>query len=221
MAQFLSPEGSSPLIAPELEAQLRTLLAPINVPTEIVCIGEDSEKSCEMACFLTHIASLCEKLSLRLVKAGEDAQADAALDASLLPATGFHTENGYSRAVFHGVPGGKELTGFVMALLKVGGAGKPVDKPTLKDISRIDKPAKLQICVSLGCHHCAKVVVNAQTIAEENPLVSAHMIDANLYPELVAKYDIQRVPVLIADGAVLASGEQTLPEMCTLLRKRK
>lgn len=221
MQDFLNCGSSSPLISPELEAQLRSALAPISEAAEIVCVGEDSEKSCEMAAFLKHICTLCDKLTLRLIKAGEDAEADEALDASLLPATGFCRDGAYSRAVFHGIPGGKEITGFVLALLKAGGAGKPLDKPTLKDIAKINKSAKLQICVSLGCQHCAKVVVNAQSIAFENELVSAHMIDANLYPELVAKYDIQRVPVLLCDGESIAAGEQTLAEICALLRKRK
>lgn len=210
----------SPLITPELEAQLLPLLSRIETPFTLTCIADEGEKSREMAVFLRHLTGLCPRLSLRLTAPLEDPSADAALDASLLPATGFKNDAGYSRAVFHGIPGGQEITGFVSALLTFAGAGKPLDKPTLKDIARIKTPAKLQICVSLGCHHCAQEVMNAQRIAAENSLVSAHMIDANLYPELVERYAIARVPVLVCEGAVLATGGMTMAELCALLRKR-
>ena len=130
---------------------------------------------------------------------------DEALDASLLPATGVYTESGFARMVFHGIPGGKEITGFAGALLNAGGAAKPLDKPTLKDIGKIKKPVNIQVCVSLACHHCAQLVMSAQRAAWENPLVTAHMIDANLYPELVKQYQIQRVPLTVFNG------EKTVP----------
>ena len=210
----------SPLIAPELEAQLSPLLGRIQTPFTLACIVDEGEKCREMAIFLKHFSILCPHLSLKLFSPGEDAEADAALDASLLPATGFLNEAGFGRAVFHGVPGGKEMTGFVSALLAFAGAGKPLDKSTLKDIARIKTPAKLQICVSLACHHCADEVMNAQRIAAENPAVTAHMIDANLYPELVARYAITRVPVLVCDDKIIATGGMTMIELCNLLRKR-
>ena len=209
----------SPLLSPDLEAQLSPLLAGITAPFTLVCIGDDGEKSLEMATFLNHFTKLCPRLSLRLLSPGEDPAADEALDASLLPATGFCGDGGLGRAVFHGVPGGKEITGFLSALLTFGGAGKPLDRATLKDIARIKNPLKLQICVSLACHHCAQEVMNAQRVAAENPAVTAHMIDANLYPALVERYSITRVPVLLCNGEIIATGGMTMVELCNLLRK--
>lgn len=212
---------TSPLVTTELEAQLAPLLARIERPLTLVSILGTGEKDAEMGGFLRHFARLCPLLSLRLLSPGEDPDADAALDAGLLPATGFSVEpERFCRFAFHGIPGGKEITGFVSALLTAAGVAKPLDKPTLKDISRIKTPARLQICVSLGCHHCAQMVIHAQQIAAENPIVTAHMIDANLYPELVTKYGIERVPVLLCDGAQLAAGGMTMAELCGLLKKR-
>lgn len=212
---------SSPLITPELESQLSPLLARINAPVTIISILGNGEKDAEMAAFLRHCARLCPSLSLKLFAPGEDPDADAALDAQYLPATGFIGESGICRFAFHGVPGGKEITGFVSALLSAAGASRPLDKPTLKDIARINTPAHLMICVSLACHHCAQLVINAQNIAAQNPLISAHMVDANLYPALVQKYKIEHVPMLLIDGEVASTGAMTLPELCTLLRKRQ
>ena len=177
------------------------------------------EKSAEMAAFVNHIAGLSPQLSCKFLAPGEDPGTDEALDASLLPATGIYAGEAFGRMVFHGVPGGKEITGFAGALLNAGNAAKPLDKPTLKDIAKIKKPVDIRVCVSLACHHCAQLVMSAQRVAWENPLVTAHMIDANLYPELVARYQIQRVPLTVVNGDKTIPGGKTMAELTTLLAK--
>lgn len=218
----LQPESypaKSPLIAEELEGQLSQLFARLSAPVTLVCVLDEGEKSGEMAAFVNHIAGLSPQLSCRFLSPGEDRLADEALDASLLPATGIYTESGFARMAFHGVPGGKEITGFAGALLNAGGAAKPLDKPTLKDIGKIKKPVDIRVCVSLACHHCAQLVMSAQRVAWENPLVTAHMIDANLYPGLVEKYQIQRVPLTVLNGEQTVPGGKTMAELTTLLAK--
>lgn len=218
----LQPENypaKSPLIAEELEGQLSQLLSRLSAPVTLVCVLDEGEKSGEMAAFVNHIARLSPQLSCRFLAPGEDPAADEAVDASLLPATGIYTEAGFARMAFHGIPGGKEITGFAGALLNAGNAAKPLDKPTLKDIGKIKKPVNIQVCVSLACHHCAQLVMSAQRVAWENPLVTAHMIDANLYPELVEKYQIQRVPLTVLNGEKTIPGGKTMAELTTLLAK--
>jgi thioredoxin reductase (NADPH) len=174
-----------------------------------------------MVLFLRHFASLSPQLSCKFLKAGEDAPMDAALDVTLLPATGVASPGEIPRMVFHGVPGGKEITAFASAVMTAGGGLKPLDKPTLKDIAKVKNPMVLQICVSLGCQHCSQLVSSAHRVAWENTLVTAHMIDANLYPELVKAYDIQRVPLTVIDGKKFIPGGKTMAELTTLLAKYK
>lgn len=205
----------SALVNDLLEGQLRQLFEKLTTPVEFTCIVGSDDKSAEMAALLNHICSLSPMLSPVLLAPGEDAALDAALDASLLPATGI----GGSRMVFHGVPGGKEITAFAAAILTAGGASKPLDKFTLKDISRIKTPMNLQICVSLACAHCCQLVTAAQRIAWENELVTAHMVDANLYPALVEKLNIQRVPMTHINGAPAFPGGKTMAELSGLLAR--
>ena len=218
----LQPENypaKSPLIAEELEGQLGQLLSRLSAPVTLVCVLDQGEKSGEMAAFVNHVAGLSPRLSRKFLSPGEDPAVDGAVDASMLPATGIYTEAGFARMVFHGIPGGKEITGFAGALLNAGNAAKPLDKPTLKDIGKIKKPVDVQVCVSLACHHCAQLVMSAQRVAWENPLVTAHMIDANLYPELVKQYQIQRVPLTVINGDKTVPGGKTMAELTTLLAK--
>ena len=218
----LQPENypaKSPLISSELEGQLSQLLSRLAAPVTLVCVLDEGDKSGEMAAFVNHIAGLSPQLSCKFLSVGEDPAADEVLDASMLPATGVYAGEIFGRMVFHGVPGGKEITGFAGALLNAGNAAKPLDKPTMKDIGKIKKPVNIQVCVSLACHHCAQLVMSAQRVAWENPLVTAHMIDANLYPELVKRYQIQRVPLTVLNGDKTVPGGKTMAELTTLLAK--
>lgn len=212
-------DTSSPLISSELEAQLTSLLARLTIPVNLVCLVDSREKSREMGAFLNHIVRLSPQLTLRFAPAGEDGALDDLLDASLLPATGVFVQGKFSRMVFHGIPGGREINAFVAALLTAGGSAKPLDKYTLRDIGKITRPTQLRICVSLACHHCAALVANAQRIAWENPLVTAHMIDANLYPELVAAQNIQRVPLTLVNSTRQIPGGKTMAELTGLLAR--
>lgn len=205
----------SPLIAPALEEQLKTLFARLTSQVELTAILGDDDKSREMGSFLCHLSTLSPLLRLRLLAPGEDAALDEALDASLLPATAV----GGMRMVFHGVPGGKEITAFAGAILNAGQAAKALDRFTLRDIARIKTPMKLQVCVSLSCQHCAQLVLHAQRIAWENELVTAHMIDANLYPELVKALKLERVPLTVVNGTRQFPGGKTMAELTTLLVK--
>ena len=209
--------AKSGLVNDLLEEQLTMLFGKLAAPVEITCILGDDPKSQEMASLVNHIVSLSPRLSARFLASGEDAALDAVLDASLLPATAV----GGTRMIFHGVPGGKEITAFASALLNAGGGAKPLDKFTLKDIAKIKKPLHLQICVSLACAHCCQLVASAQRIAWENELVTAHMIDANLYPTLVERQNIQRVPLTIINGRDQFPGGKTMAELTTILAKYK
>lgn len=209
----------SALISPELESQLTLLLQKLTAPVELTCFAGADEKSREMVCFLNHLASLSPKLSCTFPDPARESELAGKLDASLLPATGVAPAGEIPRMIFHGIPGGKEITAFAAAVLSAGQAAKPLDKPTLKDIGKLKKPMVLQVCVSLSCQHCAQLVAHAQRVAWENPLVTTHMIDANLYPQLVSAYNITRVPLTVIDGSTAIPGGKTMAELTTLLAK--
>ena len=205
----------SPLIAPALEEQLKTLFARLTAQVELTAILGSDDKSREMGSFLCHLCSLSPLLCLRLLEPGAEPDLDARLDSTLLPATAV----GGTRMVFHGVPGGKEITAFAGAILNAGNAAKPLDRFTMKDIAKIQSPLTLRVCVSLECQHCSQLVLHAQRIAWENELVTAHMIDANLYPALVKELNLQRVPMTVINDAKQIPGGKTMAELTGILSK--
>lgn len=209
--------NKSPLIDSALEAQLSTLLHRLTGDVELICIAGDDARSREMGGFLKHIVSLSPRLRVRFLSPGEDPELDDQLDASLLPATG--VGGPVPRMIFHGIPGGKEITAFAAAILNAGGGAKGLNWFVKKDIERLSAPMVVQVCVSLACHHCSQLVIHAQRIAWENPMVTAHMIDASLYPELAAALRLERVPLTVVNGKQQFPGGKTMVELTALLRR--
>ena len=208
-------DGKSRHIDADTEAHLSILFEKLNSPVEIFCIAGNDRKSSEMRAFLNHMASLSPLLTVRFLSPGEDAGLDDALDASLLPATG--VGGPLPRMVFHGIPGGKEIAAFTAAILNAGNAARELNPLTRLGMGRIRIPMKLQVFASLTCQHCCQMVTHAQRIAWENPQVTAHMIDASLYPDLAKSVNLARVPLTVVNGAKQIHGGRTLAELTALL----
>lgn len=175
------------------------------------------DKSREMAEFLRVVETLGDKLHLELY-APEEAGQISELDATYLPVTGLYLDGQYGRVAFHGIPGGKEINSFVLAIYNLAGPGQAISGGTLKKIQKLKREANIKVCVSLSCHHCPLVVAAAQQIAIHNSCVTAEMIDARLYPELVAKYHIERVPMMIINDREIHMGNKTIDEIVYLLK---
>ena len=210
--------GESSLVDQGLKEQLAGIFGRMEKPVTIRAVVDLSgEKDREMASFLRVIVSLSPKLGLELYGPGEADQVPE-LNTAWLPVTGLYKDGTYGRAAFHGVPGGKEINSFVLAIYNLAGPGQEVPKGTRKKIVRLGKKTNIKICVSLACHHCPLVVTACQQIAFLNPNIEAEMIDAALYDDLVAEYDIKRVPMMIMNDSRIVMGSKTMDEIVTLLK---
>ena len=88
-------------------------------------------------------------------------------------------------------------------------------------IRKEKKSGLIKIFVSLACHHCPHVVAACHKIALLNPNVEAHMYDANLYPDLVSDYKIERVPMMVVNDTISYYGKKSIEEIANLLNMTK
>ena len=86
-------------------------------------------------------------------------------------------------------------------------------------IQKITGKSDLKIAVSLSCTMCPDVVMAAQKIALENPLVTAEMFDLAHYPELKEKYQIMSVPCLILNDSRVSFGKKGIGQILDLLEE--
>lgn len=216
MIEKIVPE--SKLINEKLKQDLSGIFAKLTEEVTLkAVIDMGTEKGVELAGFLTVIESLSPKILLEMYSCEE---ADTELGSSYLPVTRLYKNGKYSGIAFHGVPGGKEINSFVLAIYNLAGPGQDISRWTVKKLHKLDQKINIKICVSLACHHCPKVVAACQQMAALNENIEAEMIDAALYPELVERYKIERVPLVIVDDRDVYIGPKTIEEMIELLKKR-
>lgn len=116
------PEESS-LVDQGLKSQLAGIFGRMEKRVTIRAVVDLSgEKDREMASFLRAIVSVSPNLKLELYGPDEADQVPE-LNTAWLPVTGLYKDGAYGRAAFHGVPGGKEINSFVLAVYNLGRAG--------------------------------------------------------------------------------------------------
>lgn len=215
---FSAVPSDSGLIDEVMKEQLRGIFNKMQERVTLKAVVDmQREKDAEMASFLKTAAALGEKLEVELYSPEEASQAPE-LDTTYLPVTGLYKDGVYGRVAFHGIPGGKEINSFVLAIYNLAGPGQEVSRGLKKKIEKLNKKTNIKICVSLACHHCPAVVAACQQVAILNPNIEAEMIDASLYEELVAKYKIERVPMMIVDDTKIHMGNKTIEDIVTLLK---
>lgn len=208
----------------DIEGIIKRLLKPVTVKA---VLDMDNEKSREMASFLKRFCEIpsgapvnLELYSIQEIS-GEAGNPVQELNTQYLPVTGLYADGGYSGVSFHGIPGGKEINAFILAVYNLAGPGQELSEGTKKKIQKLKRPVNVKICVSLGCHHCSGLVTSCQRIAMLNPLIEAEMIDANLYPDLVEKYQIKRVPFMIVNDKDTYTGPRSIEDLVVLFKNSK
>ena len=119
--------------------------------------------------------------------------------------------------VFRGVPGGHELTSFVLAILHASGLGKRPDEGVLDRVRALAGPAEIRTYVSLSCENCPDVVQALGLVALTHGEVRHTMIDGALVPDEVARLGIQGVPAVYVGDTLVHSGKATFSELVSKL----
>lgn len=220
MMDMMQFSADSPLLDEKTREAIRGIFAKLNRDVTIRAVVDiKEEKSLEMASFLRTLAELSSRITLELYAPSEGTE--LGMDAGHLPATGLFLDGAYTGVSFHGVPGGKEINSFVIGIYNLAGPGQEISRAAVKKIGKLKRPARIRICVSLACHHCPGVVIACQRIAMMSPLVEAGMYDANLYPDLVEKFKIERVPLVIINDKDAFAGPRSIEDLTQLLLDAK
>lgn len=210
------PETST-LVPEELKKQIEPLFSRLTNKVKLIAVLDlENEKSIEMGAFLKAVVSCSEKIELTIWEKDENMEIQKELNGEHLPVVGIYRE-GYTGACFHGTPGGKEINSLIAAICFAGEAAQPLDKRLKKNIDSIKKNIGIKVFVSLACHHCPHVVAATQKIAISNPNVTADMYDARLYPDILEKYKIERVPMIVINDSTVVMGQKSIEEIVNRL----
>ena len=198
------------LFTDEMRRQLETVFARMEHPLLLKLYPDDRTVSKELEQFMTALASLSDKLTFSVAeRSRSDGQTPY---VAVCRADG--TETGLA---FHGVPGGHEFTSFVLGLYNAAGPGQTVSEDAKQRIAAIKTPVDMKILVTLSCTMCPDLVVAAQRIAAENPLVTAHVYDVRHFADLKERYQVMSVPCLVINDDRISFGKKNMEQILQLI----
>lgn len=173
----------------------------------------------EMETALTEIVSLSPKISLKKFKINSAAAKKENVKKG--PAIVLHgKEKGKVR--FFGFPSGYQFPVFIMDILDVSGAKQGIKKRIPKGGIKVPKKRmQLEVFQMPPCSYSPIAMKMAHDIAILNKNVTADMVDALLFPELVRKYKIKEIPTTVINGKTKIVGVRPFPELLKILAKKK
>ncbi|MDR1125249.1 MAG: FAD-dependent oxidoreductase [Deltaproteobacteria bacterium] len=197
----------------EIRTQLAAVFQKMQAPVLLRVELDSRPVSEELKAFLAELDGMSDKLRLEY---------PAAENLAGAPCLRVIRQDGtYSGIAFHGVPGGHEFSSFVIGLYNAAGPGQALDEPLLARIRAIARPLDMKILISLSCTKCPELVMAAQRIAAETPLVRAEAYDLNHFPQLRDQYKVMSVPCLVLDDKTVSFGKKSIPQLLDLIAEHQ
>jgi alkyl hydroperoxide reductase subunit F len=183
--------------------QLKTYLANLREPVELVASLGDDDKSTQTRELLEEIAALHDLVSASFD--GTDAR-----KPSFIIRRGSDAEKWVR---FAGLPMGHEFTSLVLALLWAGGHPPKVDADLLEQVRGLEGDFNFEMYFSLSCHNCPDVVQALTLLALENSRVTATLIEGGTFQDEVDARDVMAVPATFLNGEPFYNGKLELAEI--------
>ncbi|WP_199100679.1 alkyl hydroperoxide reductase subunit F, partial [Dyella sp. ASV21] len=190
----------------DLKTQLQAYLEKVVYPIELMASLDQGEKSQELKGLLQDIASLSDKVSLRLD--GNDARK---------PSFAINRTGTDISVRFAGIPLGHEFTSLVLALLQVGGHPSKATQEVIEQVRSLDGAFHFETFMSLSCHSCPDTVQALNLMSVLNPNITHVAVDGALFQDEVNERQIMSVPTVFLNGELFDAGRMTIEQIAARL----
>ena len=187
-------------------AQLKSYLANLRTPVELVATLDDSAKSAEMRSLVESVVEQSHLLSARF-----DGHADR------VPSFAIRRGDGTAETHFAGLPLGHEFTSLVLALLHMGGHPPKQEAELLESVKALEGDFRFESFFSLSCQNCPDVIQAINIMAALNPSVSHVAIDGAMFREEVEARKVMAVPAIYLNGELFGQGRMDLSQIMAKL----
>tara|TARA_B000000565_G_scaffold254193_1_gene232100 strand:- start:499 stop:2127 length:1629 start_codon:yes stop_codon:yes gene_type:complete len=185
-------------LSPQLLESLKVYKDKIKKDVSFLINDQDHPKKESFLTFLNGIASIFDKLDVRIEKTRYNQYSPLTFEIA--------SDDQPTGILFSGIPGGHEFNSLILGTLQAGGSKINLDESLIDQIKQIDRKINFETLVSLSCENCPDVVQNLNQFALISKNITNHTIDGNLYPKLVKERDVQSVPSVFVEGEMVASG---------------
>jgi glutaredoxin-like protein len=163
-----------------------------------------------------------EELARTLTEAAPDKLRLTVIDTSLepaeveaVPSLTVSTPGEEGRISFQGLPAGYEFATLLDAIERTSGQGDGLSPEVAERLSELDTEVEVMVFVTPTCPYCPGAASMANRMALASPRVHAIVVEANEYPELAQRHQVQGVPRTVVNrsgGFVGALPEATFVE---------
>jgi alkyl hydroperoxide reductase subunit AhpF len=191
------------LLNDQVVAQTRAILAAMRDPVRVTFFT--SAQGCApcptVASFLGELAAIEPRVLLETRDFDAEPDVARALGVHAVPAMALRREGDARYPVrFYGLPSGHEFGAFlrILILLSTGRGTEGVDAAAVAGIGR---DANLKVFVLGSCPRCPEAALLGASVAAASPRVTAEIIEADAFPDLVRRFGLAATPTIVIDDA--------------------
>ena len=191
--------------------QIEALFQKLEQPVKLIYFTQEIE--CELCSetrqLLETLTALSDKVSLEVCNFQLDKEKAAQYRIAQVPATVVQGAKDYGIR-FYGLPAGYEFVVLLEDIVRVSLGSSGLDPQSIKRLQELSRPVHLEVFATPTCSYCPAAVRLAHQLAIESDLITADMVEATEFPDLVQRYKVRGVPKTVVNGAVGFEG--ALPE---------
>jgi len=199
------------LLSEKNRKQIQARLAEMEQPVRLIHFTQELNcDSCEFTQrLLKEVAALSDQVTLEVHNFVLEQEEAARFGVDKVPATIVANKKDHGIRLY-GLPAGYEFAVLLEDILDVSRERTGLAAETRERLHTLTRPVHLQVFVTPTCPYCPSAARLAHQLALESDLVTADMIEATEYSDLVMKYGVQGVPKTIVNEMHAIEG--ALPE---------
>ncbi|HEY7317259.1 MAG TPA: thioredoxin family protein [Candidatus Binatia bacterium] len=188
-------------------AAVSAKLSELERPVKLINFTQEFEcQYCrETRWMLEDVTSLSGKLSLEVYNFQRDKEKVAEYRIDKIPATVVEGEKDYGIR-FYGVPTGYEFATLLEDILAVSKRSSGLPQHVIERLRTVNQTLHIQVFVTPTCPMCPVAVKMAHQFAMENDLITADVVEAPEFPQLVQNHGVHGVPRTIVNDTVSIEG---------------
>ena len=98
---------------------------------------------------------------------------------------------------YYGIPYGYEFNTLIETVINASKGTTNLGEDTKAKLRALDKPAHIQVFVTLTCPYCPIVAGLAHKFAIESDMVKSDVVEIGEFPHLAQKYSVMGVPKIV------------------------
>jgi len=183
------------LLSEKKREAIRERLKELSNPVRLVHFTQELEcASCaETRRLLEELAALSEMITLEVYNFQLDADKVRQYGVDKVPATAVVGEKDYGIRLY-GALVGYEFAVLLEDILLVSSGGARLAAETLECLRSLAQPMHLEVLVTPRCPYCPAVARMAHQLALASEWITADVVAATEYPDLVMRYAVRGVP---------------------------